>query len=182
VGFEALDRLRSVLADFDYVAVGIAHVATPFPAVVVERLGKEDRSFGAPVVVAGPDVGDGQVEKAAQPVWIGRGFKDDFGLVGCGAATGIENDSGVGQLDLTGIFGLDHFPAKNSKVKVLGFFLISDGEEMGDQEAFVCNWRVGENPIHRAPLSRAWNPQFMCGVEQCQSTSLVKFGAASGLR
>ena len=37
--FEALDRCGSILADFDDVAVGIAHVAMPFPAVVVERLG-----------------------------------------------------------------------------------------------------------------------------------------------
>jgi hypothetical protein len=58
VGFEALDRGWSVLADFDDIAVGVAHVATPFPAVVVERLGEEDSAFGAPVFVAGPDVGD----------------------------------------------------------------------------------------------------------------------------
>jgi hypothetical protein len=110
VGFEALDRRWGVLADFDEVAVRIAHVATPPPAVVVERLGERDSAFGALVPVAGPDVGDAQVEKAAQPVWIGRSFEDDFGLVGCGAASGIENDPGVGQLDVTGIFKLIAFP------------------------------------------------------------------------
>jgi hypothetical protein len=40
VRFEAIDRCWSVLADFDDVAVGIAQVATPFPAVVVGSLRK----------------------------------------------------------------------------------------------------------------------------------------------
>jgi hypothetical protein len=39
---------------------------------------------------------------------------------------------------------LDHFAAKNSDVTVLGFFLIPHGEEMRDEEAFVCNRRVGK--------------------------------------
>jgi hypothetical protein len=43
-----------ILADRDEVAVGITHVATPFPAVIVQRLGKKDRSFVAPLFVAGP--------------------------------------------------------------------------------------------------------------------------------
>ena len=64
---------------------------------------------------------------------------------------GIENDPGVGRLDVTGIFGLDHFSAKNSNVEILGFFLISHGEEMGDEETCVRDWRVGQ--IHvRSPL------------------------------
>ena len=72
------------MADFDDVAVGIAHVATPFPAVVVARLGEEDRSFGAPVLVAGPDVGDAQVEKAGEPVQIGGVSRMTSGLSGVG--------------------------------------------------------------------------------------------------
>src|SRR2546425_7206609 len=63
---EVVERHPSILADLDEVAVGIAHVATPFPAVVVERLGEEDRSFGAPLFVTGPDVGDTQVKEAVR--------------------------------------------------------------------------------------------------------------------
>jgi hypothetical protein len=63
--FEVLDRRRSVLADYDNVSIGIAHVTTPFPAVVVERLSKEHRSLGAPFVVTRLDVSDPQVEKTA---------------------------------------------------------------------------------------------------------------------
>jgi hypothetical protein len=100
------------LADFDDVAVGIAHVATPFPAVIVERLGEEDSSFGAPIFVAVPDVGDTQVEEAARSAEIGRSFEDDFGLVGRGAATGIENDPGIGEFDVTRILGLTTLPPR----------------------------------------------------------------------
>jgi hypothetical protein len=39
--FEGVDGGLRVLADFDDVAVGIAHVAMPFVAVIVERLGEE---------------------------------------------------------------------------------------------------------------------------------------------
>ena len=40
----------SVLADLDEVAVGITHVAAPFPAVIVEWLGEKERSFVAPLL------------------------------------------------------------------------------------------------------------------------------------
>ena len=35
VVFETVEGLLSILADLDKVAVGITHVATPFPAVIV---------------------------------------------------------------------------------------------------------------------------------------------------
>jgi hypothetical protein len=34
-GFETVERHLSILADLDEIAVGITHVATPFPAVIV---------------------------------------------------------------------------------------------------------------------------------------------------
>jgi hypothetical protein len=34
------------------------------------------------------------------------------------------------QLDATGILGLDHFPAKDSDVEVLRFFLVPHGEKV----------------------------------------------------
>ena len=140
--FEVVERHLSVLADLDDVAVGIAHIATPFPTVVVERLGEEERSFGAPLFVTGPDVGDAQVEEAVHPIEIRRGFEDDLGLVRRRAATRIENDPGIGELDVAGIFRLDYFPAENSDVEVLRLFLIFHSEEMRDEKAFVGNRRV----------------------------------------
>jgi len=116
--------------------------------VVVERLGEEERSFGAPLFVTGPDVGDTQVKEAVHPVEIRKGFEEDLGLVGRRAAAGIENDPGIGQLDVAGIFWLDHFSAKNSDVEILRFFLIFHGKEMRDEEAFARNRLVGQ--IHAA--------------------------------
>ena len=45
--FEVFERYLRILADLEDIAVGIAHVATPFPAVIVQRLSKKNRSFGA---------------------------------------------------------------------------------------------------------------------------------------
>jgi hypothetical protein len=58
-------------------------------------------------------------------------------------------DPGVSQLDVAGILGLDHFPAKDSDVEVLRFFLIPHGEEVRDEEAFVCNRCIRQ--IHAVP-------------------------------
>jgi hypothetical protein len=56
--FEVVKRKLGILANLDQIAVWIAHVATPFPAVVVERLSEKDRAFVAPLFVTGPNVRD----------------------------------------------------------------------------------------------------------------------------
>jgi hypothetical protein len=68
------------LADLDDVSVGITHVATSFPAVIVQRLGKKDRAFVAALFVAGPDVSDTQIEKAIHSAEIRRCFEKASGL------------------------------------------------------------------------------------------------------
>ena len=147
---ETVDGRWRILADLDEVAVGIAHVATPFRAVIVQGLGEEDGAFFAPLFVAGPDVGDAQVEEAAYAMGIRRSFEKDFWLVGSGAAAGIENEPGVRQLDVAGIFGFDYFAAQNADVEVFGFLLVAHGEEVRDEEAFAGDGCIGE--IHGAPL------------------------------
>jgi hypothetical protein len=94
--------------------------------------------------VAGPNVGDTQVKEASYSVEIGRCFQEDLWLVGSRAPTRVENDPGISQLDVAGISRLDHYPAKNSDIEVLRFFLVPHGEEEGGEEAFVCNRCVGE--------------------------------------
>ena len=84
----------SILADLDKVAVGITHEAAPLPTVIVERLGKKERSFFASLFVTGPYVGDTQVEEAIHSVEIRRCFEKDLWLVGSRATAGIENDPG----------------------------------------------------------------------------------------
>jgi hypothetical protein len=53
--FEVVKRNLRILTNLDQVAVWIAHVATPFPAMVVERLSEKYRAFVAPLLVTGPD-------------------------------------------------------------------------------------------------------------------------------
>lgn len=102
----------SILADLDKVAVGITHVAAPLPTVIVERLGKKERSFFASLFVTGPYVGDTQVEEAIHSVEIRRCFKEHLWLVRSGATAGIQNDPGVSELDVAGIVGLITLPPR----------------------------------------------------------------------
>ena len=80
--------------------------------------------------VAGPDVGDTQVKEAGYSVETRRCFEEDLWLVRSRATAGVENDPGVSQLDVAKIFPLDDFPAKNSDIEVLRFFLVPNGEEV----------------------------------------------------
>ena len=143
VVLEPVEGQLSLLADLDEVAVWITHVAAPFPAAIVQRLGKKESSFVAPLFVASPDVSDTQVEKAIHSIEIRRSIEEDFLLVGSPATAGIENDPGISQFDVAGIFRFDDFPAKNSDIEVLRFFQVPHGEEVRGEEAFVCNRRVG---------------------------------------
>jgi hypothetical protein len=68
--FETVEDRLSILADLDEVAVRITHVAAPFRAVIVQRFGQKKRSFFAPLFLAGPDVGDAQVEETVHSVEI----------------------------------------------------------------------------------------------------------------
>jgi len=86
---EPVEGNFSVLADLDEIAVGITHVAAPFPAVIVQWLGKKERSIVAPFFVAGPDVGHTQIKEAIYSVQIRRCFKKDLWLVGSRATAGI---------------------------------------------------------------------------------------------
>src|SRR5215831_3220660 len=101
------------------------------------------RSFVAPLFITGPDVGDTQVKEAIHSVEIRGCFEEDLRLVGSRATARIENDPCIRQLDVARIFRLYHFPAKNSDIEVLRFFLVLDGEEVRGEKAFVCNRRVG---------------------------------------
>ncbi len=49
----------------------------------------------------------------------------------------------LARLEVAGIVRLDYFPAKNSDIEVLRFFLVPLGKEVSGEEAFVCNRRVG---------------------------------------
>ena len=58
VCFEVVKRELRILANLNQIAVWITHVATPFPAMVVERLSEKDRAFVAPLFVTGPNIRD----------------------------------------------------------------------------------------------------------------------------
>jgi hypothetical protein len=107
VALETVERHLRILADLDEVAVGITHAAMPFPAVMVQLLGKKERSFVAPLFVTGPDVGDAQVKEAIHPVKIRRGLS---GLPGVGPAPELRMIQVLASLMYQGFSGLITFP------------------------------------------------------------------------
>jgi hypothetical protein len=70
LGLEVVERELGILADLDEVAVGIAHLATPFPSAVIQRFSEENRSFCTPFLVTSPDVCNARVEETADSVAI----------------------------------------------------------------------------------------------------------------
>ena len=65
------------------------------------------------------------------------------GLSGVGPPPELRMIQVLARFDVARIFRRDHFPAKNSEIEVLRFFLEPDGEEVRREEAFACNRRVG---------------------------------------
>ena len=110
---KAVDSHLSILSDLDDVAVGIAHVTSRFVTVVIERLGQKMRTLCRPLLVASPDVGHAQVEKAVERVQIARRLEKDLRLVRRRAAAKVQNDPGIGELDVNGMLA-DDFAAQNS--------------------------------------------------------------------
>ena len=66
--FETVEGHLRILADLDEVAVGITHLATPLPTMIVQWLSEEECSFVTPLFVAGPDVSDAQVKEAIHSI------------------------------------------------------------------------------------------------------------------
>src|SRR5271165_6439382 len=153
---EALDRRLAVLPHFDEIAVGIAHVAAQLPAVIVEWLRQELSAFGLPLPVAGPDVGDAQIQEAADAIAVGRRRKKNFGLVGSWTAAGIQNDPGVRQLDVTGILQLNDLAAENADVEFFRLRLVVHGQEMSDVEAGLSDGRVRQIHAIERHLVELW--------------------------
>src|SRR5690348_12371596 len=102
-------------------------------------------------------------------------FEKDLWLVGSWAAARIQNDPGISQLDVAGIFRFNYFPAKNADVKVLRLFLVSHREKVCGEKAFVCNRSIGQ--IH-ACLQLSIE-ETVCSGEHMQSEErVIEIGSA----
>src|SRR5262249_43976616 len=86
------------LPDFDQVAVGVAEVAAGFLSAVDWRCEEVGASF-APGLVDGLDVGDADVEEAADVIGIAGRLECDAWLVVGGAAADVDDDPAVRERD-----------------------------------------------------------------------------------
>ena len=93
-----LDLSGDPLADLDEVAVGVAHVAAEFMTPVCGRC-QELGPASAPQLVDGVDVGDADVEEAADVVGVARRLERHRRLVIGGWPADVDDDPAVRERD-----------------------------------------------------------------------------------
>src|SRR5947199_379257 len=76
----------------------VMHIAANLSAVVL-WLGQEFGPSAAPLLVAGPDVGDTNIQEAGNLMGVRRGTKRHGGFIVGGAATDVHNQPTIGKLD-----------------------------------------------------------------------------------
>src|SRR5918912_3463138 len=111
------------LADLDEVSVGVADVG-PDLVTVVFRLGEELGALGGPLPVCPLDVGDADVEEAADLVRIRWRGEDDGGLVIGRAAALVEDQPGVSDLQDDGVTLAEHLSVEQCLIVVAGAVLV----------------------------------------------------------
>src|SRR3954453_1681765 len=108
--------LQRGLAHFYQVAVGIAHVATDLGLVVLRRR-QELCALGAPLGVDGLDVGDPDVEEAADAIAFGRRLERDRRLVVGRPAAGIDDNPAVREGHIRGLAVADRLATEDIGVE-----------------------------------------------------------------
>src|SRR6266702_3818099 len=100
-----LSRLRtssglrtSYLPDLDDIVVRVTHVAANLHAVVL-WLGKEFGPSPSPLLVRGPDVGDTNIQEAGNLIRVLRGTKRHVWFIVRWAATDVQNQPTIGNVD-----------------------------------------------------------------------------------
>src|SRR5919198_5585670 len=98
------------LADLDQVPVGVADVAANLGSAVGRRR-QELGTASAPLLVHRLDIGNPNVEKAANAVGISRGFERHRRLVVGWSTTHVDDDPAVGKRDERRLAGADSLAA-----------------------------------------------------------------------
>src|SRR3977135_2358580 len=125
---EGVDGSLRGLADLDDVAVRITHVTAQFVAVIIEGLGEKPSAFLGPLFIACVNVCDAQIEEAAHAIRIIWWREPYVRLVRRRTSAGVEDDPGILQLDVAGIFLLHDVSAQDADVKFLGLCLVCSCE------------------------------------------------------
>src|SRR5689334_7104131 len=133
----------SGLADLDEVSVRVSYVAADLrPAV--DRRRDELRSLRFPLLVAGLDVGDPQVQEDRGGVAGLVVDHRDAWLVGGGRPARIHDDPGIGQPDRTRVLLQDDGAAQDAGVEVPRSRDLADGDEHRHQDALSGRGEAGE--------------------------------------
>jgi len=128
------------LANFDEVAVGVAHVAAQLDSSV-GRWREELGAASAPFPIRGVDVGNSDVEETADAVGVLRGLEGDSGFVVSGSAADVDDDPAVGERDERGLARADGLAAEHVGVETARALDVVGDDEVGQHEPF---FRDGE--------------------------------------
>jgi hypothetical protein len=135
------------LPDLDDVAVGISDVATDLLRVLLRRR-QELRAPGAPFGIHRVDVGDPDIEEAADPVGIAWRLENHRGLVIGGASAGVDDDEVVGECDIGRLRAEDHRAAEYLGIKAPGATDVIGDDEVANRASSVQNEKLRCSPVH----------------------------------
>ena len=133
-----------------------------------------------PLAITLRDVGDAQIEEAAEPIRVLRRREEDLRLIGRRTSAGVQNDPRVRQLDVAGVLRFNDLTAQHVDIELCRAFLVGDGEEMRDVKAFFCDrgfWEI--HGIARYPVELLFLDQFLLSrtggapLQRC-STAIIK--------
>src|SRR6266567_8136018 len=107
----------SCLPDLDKIVVRVTHVAANLHAMIL-WLGQEFGPSVSPLLVRGPDVGDTNVQKTGNLIWVLRGTKRHVGFIVRGATTDVHNQPTIGNLNDGGFAAANNGASKNAHIKL----------------------------------------------------------------
>ena len=107
----------SYLPDLDDIVVRVTHVAANLHAVVL-WLGKEFGPPPSPLLVRGPDVRDTNIQEAGNLIRVLRGTKRHVGFIVRWAATDVQNQPTIGNVDDGGFATTNNSASQNAQISV----------------------------------------------------------------
>src|SRR5262249_2541214 len=90
----------------------------------------------APLLVAGPDVGHTNIQKAGNLIGVHRGTKRHGGFIVGWAATDIHYQPTIGNLENGGFATAHNMASENALIKLRGAFHIGYSQEVSQDKAF----------------------------------------------
>src|SRR6266852_3177233 len=105
------------LPDLDEIAVRVTHVAADLSAVVL-WFGQKFGPSASPLLIAGTDIGNTNIQEAGNLIGVHRGTKRHGGFIVGWAATDVHNQPTIGNLNDGGFPAANNGASENAHIKL----------------------------------------------------------------